>query len=106
MIGVTSSRRLTSRANQKTGKRSLRSISRHSKIDWPLNMAPEYVPFIEAYAQTGNWQKAYDLTLAAQKLTSNLETMLCDNWSRLNQLSSPDVKIIDQVKQALSCKNF
>ncbi len=66
----------------------------------------EYIPFIEAYAQSGDWQKAYDLTLAAQKLTSNLETMLCDNWSRLNQLPSPDAKIIDQAKQALSCQNF
>jgi len=66
----------------------------------------EYIPFIEAYAQTGNWQKAYGLTLSAQKLTSNLETTLCDNWLRLNQLPSPDAKIIDQIKQALSCKNF
>jgi hypothetical protein len=66
----------------------------------------EYIPFIEAYAQTGNWQKAYDLTLTAQKLTSNLETMLCDNWSRLSQISSPDTKIIEQIKQSLSCKNF
>jgi len=66
----------------------------------------EYVPFIEAYAQTGDWQKAYDLTLAAQKLTSNLEAMLCDNWFRLDQISSPDTKIIEQVKQSLSCKNF
>ncbi len=66
----------------------------------------EYIPFIEAYAQTGNWQKAYDLTLSAQKLTPHLETMLCDNWSRLNQLSSPNVIIINQVKQTLSCKNF
>ena len=66
----------------------------------------EYIPFIEAYARTGNWQKAYDLTLAAQKLTSDLEPMLCANWSRLNQLSSPDMKIIDQVKQSLPCKNF
>jgi len=66
----------------------------------------EYIPFIQAYAQTGNWQKAYDLTLSAQKLTSNLETMLCNNWSRLNQLSAPDTKIIEQVKQSLSCKDF
>ncbi len=66
----------------------------------------EYLPFIEAYAQTGNWQKAHDLTLAAQKLTANLGTMLCANWSRFSQLSSPDAAVIDQVKQALSCKNF
>ena len=66
----------------------------------------EYIPFIEAYAQTGNWQKAYDLTLSAQNLTSNLETMLCHNWLRFNQLSSPDAAIIDQVKQTLSCQNF
>ncbi len=66
----------------------------------------EYLPFIEAYAQTGNWQKADDLTLAAQKLTSGLETTLCNNWSRFDRLPSPDTKVIDQVKQALSCKNF
>jgi hypothetical protein len=66
----------------------------------------EYIPFIEAYAQTNDWQKAYDLTLAAEKLTSKLETMLCDNWLRVDQLPSPDAKIIEQARQSLPCKNF
>jgi len=66
----------------------------------------EYIPFIEAYAKTGNWQKAYDLTLSAQKKTSNLGMMLCNNWSRLSQTPSPDASIIGQVKQTLACKNF
>ncbi len=66
----------------------------------------EYVPFIEAYAQTGNWQKAYDLTLAARNLTSNLETLLCNNWARLNQMPSSDANYMEQVRQSLSCRNF
>ncbi len=33
----------------------------------------EYMPFIEAYAQTGDWQKASDLTDAAQKTNSGLK---------------------------------
>jgi tetratricopeptide (TPR) repeat protein len=66
----------------------------------------EYIPFIEAYAQTGDWQTAYDLTRSAQRLTGGLETTLCANWSRFNQISSPDAKVIEQVRQSLSCTNF
>ncbi|HUH98980.1 MAG TPA: hypothetical protein VLZ89_16585, partial [Anaerolineales bacterium] len=66
----------------------------------------EYIPFIEAFARTGDWQKADDLTLAARNLTPNLGTMLCADWARLNQLASPDAKVIEQVRQSLSCSNF
>ncbi|HUI90112.1 MAG TPA: hypothetical protein VLX61_15445 [Anaerolineales bacterium] len=66
----------------------------------------EYIPFIEAFARTGDWQKAHDLTLDAQKLTPGLETTLCATWSRLNQISSPDANVIQQVKQSLSCTSF
>ena len=66
----------------------------------------EYIPFIEAYAQTGNWQKAYDLTLSAQKMTANLGMMLCNSWSRLSQLPSSDTNMVGQVRQILACRNF
>lgn len=72
-----------------------------------LGLAPhsgsEYIPFIEAYAQTGNWQKAYEVTLAAKKVNAGLKKLLCTNWVRLSALPSADVKIVQQAKQSLSC---
>jgi hypothetical protein len=66
----------------------------------------EYIPFIEAYAQTGDWQKSNDLTIAAEDRTPGLKKMLCANWSRLSGIPSSDMKVIEQVKQSLSCSNF
>ncbi|HLO27514.1 MAG TPA: hypothetical protein VK249_00170, partial [Anaerolineales bacterium] len=66
----------------------------------------EYVPFIEAYAQTGEWQKAYDMTLQAQDLTHELSRMLCANWLRFGQDPSADMKVINQLKRSLSCSKY
>ena len=63
----------------------------------------EYIPFIEAYAQMGDWQKANDLTVAAQDRSPGLKKMLCSNWLRLSGIPSSDMKVIEQVKQSLSC---
>ncbi|MBN2116983.1 MAG: hypothetical protein JW730_10445 [Anaerolineales bacterium] len=63
----------------------------------------EYIPFIEAYAQTGDWQKAYDLTLAARDVNSGLKKMLCTNWSRLSEIPSADLEVVGQVRQSLDC---
>ncbi|RPI93728.1 MAG: hypothetical protein EHM40_08890 [Chloroflexi bacterium] len=65
----------------------------------------EYIPLIEAYAQTGNWQKAYDLTLAAEGVNSGLKKMLCANWSRLSEIPSADPGVIEQARQSLSCSD-
>lgn len=64
---------------------------------------PEYIPFIEAHAQVGDWQKAYDLSLAAQKLTTQTEPLLCQNWERLSKLPSADMNIMNQANQSFSC---
>jgi len=66
----------------------------------------EYIPFIEAYAQIGDWGKANELTSTAQDETPGLKKMLCANWLRLSGISSADMKMIEQVKQSLSCSNF
>ncbi|MGB8980459.1 MAG: hypothetical protein WCC12_01140, partial [Anaerolineales bacterium] len=63
----------------------------------------EYIPFIEAYAQTGDWQTAYDLTRAAQKQNGGLKEMLCNNWARLSETPSADVKIVEQARETLAC---
>ncbi|MGE5464130.1 MAG: hypothetical protein ACM3PS_12285, partial [Syntrophothermus sp.] len=66
-------------------------------------LGSEYLPFIEAYAQTGDWQKAYELTRAAQKTNAGLKKILCTNWSRLGQLPSADMGVIQEARQTLSC---
>jgi hypothetical protein len=72
-----------------------------------LGFAPgygaEYIPFIEAYARTGDWQKAYDLTVAADALTSQHKRMLCVNWVRLSNLPSIDIRMFERIDQYLSC---
>jgi hypothetical protein len=73
------------------------------QMDLKPGFGAEYIPFIEAYAQTGDWQQAKDLTLTAQKQTRGLKKMLCANWSRLSGIPSPDMKVIEEVKQSLTC---
>jgi len=63
----------------------------------------EYIPFIEAYARADDWQKAYDLTLAAQKEGKGLKKMLCANWSRLSEVPSADTEVVEQAMQSLAC---
>jgi hypothetical protein len=63
----------------------------------------EYIPFIEAYARTGDWQKAYDLTVAADALTSGHKRMLCVNWVRLSNMPLADMRIYEKIDQYLSC---
>lgn len=63
----------------------------------------EYIPFIEAFAQTGDWQKAYDLTMAAEKLTPHHKKILCSNWHQLAKIPSADMIKVEQIDQDLSC---
>lgn len=48
----------------------------------------EYLPFIEALAQTGDWVQANELSITAQKLTPGLEPVLCNNWGRFQQITA------------------
>ena len=63
----------------------------------------EYIPFIEAYAQTGNWQKASELTRAAQKTNAGLKKLLCNHWLYLSKIPAADMKVVEQIRQSLSC---
>ncbi len=47
----------------------------------------EYLPFIEAFAQTGQWSKANDLSMAALKVTPGDGPLLCNNWTRFQQIT-------------------
>lgn len=63
----------------------------------------EYIPFIEAFAQTGDWQTAYDLTIAAEELTPRQKRMLCTNWYRFAEIPSADIRMVEQIVQNLPC---
>jgi hypothetical protein len=67
------------------------------------NHGAEYLPFIEAYAQTGDWDKAYELTMEARKTTAGIKKMLCTNWARLSELPSADANVLQQVEQTFVC---
>jgi hypothetical protein len=63
----------------------------------------EYIPFIEAFARTSDWQEAYDLTIAAEKLTPHHKRILCSTWDRLAKIPSADMMLFEQIDQNLSC---
>ena len=68
--------------------------------------ATELLPFIEAYAYTGNWERAKALSLEAQRLTFRMQRILCDTWMRIDQhldASSPGKEITGQMLDQLKC---
>jgi hypothetical protein len=67
----------------------------------------EYLPFIEAYGLTGNWQPAFELTRDSNKLSQSMENSLCALWSRLQvqTASSPEREnTITKAKDYLGCR--
>lgn len=65
---------------------------------------PEYIPFIEAYVHTDNWQKAYELSLIAQKSVKEMDPFLCTVWKNFGDLPSENSKIMNQAMQTFSCE--
>jgi hypothetical protein len=50
------------------------------------NLGSEYLPFIEAYAQTGQWSQAFELSQNAQEYTASLDPLLCNDWQRFAEI--------------------
>jgi hypothetical protein len=71
----------------------------------PTNDA-EYLPFIEANVQTGNWQTAIDLSQKVIQSNDKLESLICDNWQRFSDRGVPTVQgyTYQQVFTALGCQ--
>ncbi len=63
----------------------------------------EYVPFIEANAQTGDWQKALELSRAAQAVSVQMDPLLCATWTSLARLPAADANLVAQARQDFSC---
>jgi hypothetical protein len=54
------------------------------------DLAAEYLPFIEAYAHTGQWEQAYQLSLDAQQIGKGAGAALCNAWQAFAQFASAD----------------
>jgi len=63
----------------------------------------EYVPFIVANAQTGDWQRALELSRAAQTVSVQMDPLLCATWSSLAGLPTANTGIVAQARQDFAC---
>lgn len=63
----------------------------------------EYVPFIQAFAHVGDWSKADELTLRANKITDRMSPFLCSVWKNLDHENAP-IEILENISQRLSCE--
>lgn len=55
----------------------------YSPLDSESNSAYEWLPFIEGYARSGNWDEARELTLEAQQLGEEYKASLSNLWDEL-----------------------
>ena len=68
----------------------------------------EYIPFIDGFAHTGNWQKAGELTNTARKLSRGMNSILCPLWSDIEQSTTASIErdqTIQDVKKSLTCES-
>jgi hypothetical protein len=68
--------------------------------------APEFITYIEGYAQSGRWQDAARLTNEALLLSERMDRILCDTWLRISQNTSTDedqLSTLARMKELLPC---
>ena len=67
----------------------------------------ELIPFIEAYAHTGQWKKAGDLTFLAYQTWDKTQYALCDVWRRIETQTptSPERQAnLERINTQFGCK--
>jgi hypothetical protein len=77
-----------------------------SLLELHPSSGPEYLPFIEAFANKDNWPKALQLTKNANEQTGDSQPFLCGNWKRflLETPPSPQREAAwAEVKGLLAC---
>lgn len=76
--------------------------------DRKLNTAfgAEYIPFIDGFARTGQWQTAIDMTLRADKLSKGMDSILCPLWTEIGRsmpASEEKDEALGQLQNVLGC---
>ena len=70
------------------------------------NDASERVPYIEAYAMSDDWQRAFDLTADTIEVSELYQPMLCRLWERIesrSMSSQEKSKALEDVNEFLNC---
>lgn len=73
---------------------------------WPQD-AVEYLPFIEAYAHSGDWDRAVALSREAAKPGSQYPQMVCRLWERIEREVSAGAErdaALESVRAELNCE--
>jgi hypothetical protein len=67
----------------------------------------EYLPFIEAFAQTDDWSKAFMISKSAYWLTPEIGPALCKNWNKYARVntSAAGISFISEAEN-LFCKSI
>ena len=60
----------------------------------------EYIPFIQAYAHTGDWTQAFALTKQSFRASDNMRTILCPVWDKLAISTTESAERDTTVKEA------
>jgi hypothetical protein len=69
--------------------------------------APELLPYIEAHAQTGDWERAVELSIQAHTLTGRMDRILCTTWERIltqTPQSASRQQAEDKLAEFLNCE--
>jgi hypothetical protein len=67
----------------------------------------EYIPFIQAYAHTGDWSQAFALTKQSNRASESMKTILCPTWEELVASTSFSPKrdsAVNDAKELLGCQ--
>ncbi len=73
--------------------------------DYPNDPA-ERLPFIEGYAQMGNWQRALELSRESGQVTPAFHPVLCRLWERIDRTTpgSPEKElVVSTIQSEFSC---
>lgn len=69
----------------------------------------EYIPFIEGFGHTGDWEQVKEMTKFAKRVTAGLEPSLCSAMDRLAEnapASTERDETIPNLKENLDCNSY
>ncbi len=69
----------------------------------------EYIPFIEGFGHTGDWEQVKEMTKFAKRVTAGLEPSLCSAMDRLAEnapASTERDETIPNLKEDLDCNSY
>ena len=67
---------------------------------------PEIMPYIEAFAHIGQWDKAVELSLDAFEFSNTMQDLLCDRWRGILKSTPANIEqqnAVGKIQIELSC---